>query len=109
MRIAATREYKVLLIPQPLTAPDGSQQWRWWATVLGFPYIVEEACSREQVIDQLKARIDEITRHAEIVTLTAPALPLGPDGTEQDLATQGWDDHGLFRDDPEALQLFDAI
>lgn len=25
------------------------------------------------------------------------------------LHTQGWDDHGLFKDDPEALQLFDEI
>lgn len=25
------------------------------------------------------------------------------------LPAQGWDDHGLFKDDPEALQLFDEI
>ena len=25
------------------------------------------------------------------------------------LVAQGWDDHGLFKDDPEALQLFDEI
>jgi len=30
-------------------------------------------------------------------------------GTDDDLAAQGWDDHGLFKDDPEALKLFDEI
>jgi hypothetical protein len=42
-------------------------------------------------------------------SLIALALPLAQESSEEALVTQGWDDHGLFRNDPEALQLFDAI
>jgi hypothetical protein len=109
MHITTNKEYKVLLIHQPLHAPAGGQQWQWRAMVLDFPSIVEEAFSREEVLNQIKVRIDEITRNAEVVILVAPALPLAQESPEEDLAAQGWDDHGLFRNDPEALQLFDAI
>jgi len=108
MHITTNKEYKVLLTHQPLPVPTGGQQWQWRAMVLDFPSIVEEAFSREEVLNQIKVRIDEITRNAEVVILTAPALPLAQESPE-DLAAQGWDDHGLFRNDPEALQLFDAI
>ena len=107
MHITTNKEYKVLLTHQPLHTQANGQQWR--AMVLDFPSIVEEACSREEVLNQIKIRIDEMTRNAEVVILTAPALPLAQESPEQDLAAQGWDDHGLFRNDPEALQLFDAI
>lgn len=106
MHITTDTEYKVLLTHQPLHAPAGGQHWR--AIVLDFPSIVEEAFSREEVLKQIKVRIDDITRNAEVVILTAPALPLAQESTEE-LAAQGWDDHGLFRNDPEALRLFDAI
>jgi len=109
MHITTNKEYKVLLMHQPLHAPTGGQQWHWQAMVLDFPSIVEEAFSREEVLNQIKVRIDEITRNAEVVILVAPALPLAQESPEEDLAAQGWDDHGLFRNDPEALQLFDAI
>ena len=39
----------------------------------------------------------------------APTPLLVTNGTEADLAIQGWDDHGLFKDAPEALKLFDEI
>jgi|RhiMetdeSRZDD1v2_1073273.scaffolds.fasta_scaffold105540_3 hypothetical protein len=106
MHIQTHKEYKVLLTPQPLhTQADGQQ---WGAIVLEFPSIVEEALSRE-VLNQIKIRIDEMTRNAEVVILTAPAIPLVQESPEEALAAQGWDDHGLFTNDPEALQLFDAI
>jgi hypothetical protein len=108
MSIATDKEYKVLVTHFPLSEPN-EQHGRWRATLLGFPYIVEEAFSREQVIDQIKARIDEILQNSEVITLIAPALSVAINGTEDDLATQGWDDHGLFKDDPEALKLFDEI
>ena len=107
MHITTNKEYKVLLIHQPLHTQADGQQWR--AVVLEFPSIVAEALSREEVLNQIRIRIDEITRNAEVVILTAPALPLVQESPEKDLAAQGWDDHGLFRNDPEALQLFDAI
>ena len=77
---------------------------------MGFPGIAEEGASREQVIRQIQARIVEILRHSEIVTLTVPALPSqAVTQGEDELLAQGWDDHGLFKDDPEALKLFDEI
>lgn len=109
MHITTNKEYKVLLIHQPLHASASGQQWQWRAMVLDLPSIVEEAFSREEVLNQIKARINEITRNAEVVILIAPALPLAQESSEEALAAQGWDDHGLFSNDPEALQLFDAI
>jgi len=107
MHIPTNKEYKVLLTHQPLHTQADGQQWR--AVVLEFPSIVEEACSREEVLHQIKIRIGEITRDAEVVILTTPALPLAQESPEKELTIQGWDDHGLYRNDPEALQLFDAI
>ena len=108
MSATQTKEYKVLLTQSSPPTPEGAQE-AWRATILGFPYLVEEASSRAQVLNQLKVRLDEITRHSEIVTLTAPALSLPENGTEDELAAQGWDDHGLFKGDQEALHLFMAI
>lgn len=67
----------LLLTHQPLHTPAGGRQWR--AMVLDFSSIVEEAFSREEVLNQIKVKIDEITRNAEVVILTAPALPLAQD------------------------------
>jgi len=112
MNITTDNEYRVLVTHSPVREPNG-QPGRWWATVLGFPHIAEEGGSREQVIRQIQDRLAEILRHSEIVTLTAPALssvaaPEEP-GEGDALLAQGWDDHGLFKDDPEALKLFDEI
>jgi len=80
-----------------------------WLFYLEFPDIAEEGVSREQVIEQIQVRLAETLRRSEIVTLTVPALS-SPVETEEDaLKAQGWDDHGLFKDDPEALKLFDEI
>ena len=106
MSIATDEEYKVLVTRSPASEPNG-QQWHWRANVLGFPDLVEEADSREQVLRQIQSRIGELLRQAEIVTVTAPAL-LPAEETDE-LHAQGWDDHGLFKDDPQALELFDEI
>ena len=108
MSTTRIKEYKVLLTHYSPTDSE-TQHEGWRATLLGFPYLVAEAASREQALTQLKARLDELTRHSEVVTLTAPALPLPQNGAEDELAVQGWDDHGLLREDREALQLFDEI
>jgi hypothetical protein len=109
MNTAIDKEYRVLVTHSPVREPNG-QPGRWWATVLGFPYIAEEAVSREQVIQQIQARLAEILRHSEVVTLTVPALsPVAATEDENALLAQGWDDHGLFKDDLEALTLFDEI
>lgn len=109
MSTATNEEYRVLVTHLPASEPNGLP-WRWRATVLGFPDIAEEAISREQVIAQIQARLAETLRRSEIVTLTVPTLS-SPAATEEDdvLRAQGWDDHGLFKDDPEALKLFDEI
>lgn len=109
MSIAIDKEFRVLVTQAPVREPNG-QPGRWRATALGFPDIAEEGASREQVIRQIQARIVEILQHSEIVTLTVPALP-SPVATKEDdeLLAQGWDDHGLFKNDPEALKLFDEI
>jgi hypothetical protein len=109
MSTTMNKEYKVLLTHRLLTESASGQQACWRATVLGFPYLVEEAESREQVLCQLQARLEEMTQNAEVVTLTAPVPSLVHNGSEDELTAHGWDDHGLFKDDWEAVQLFDAI
>jgi hypothetical protein len=106
MSIAIEKEFRVLVTQTSVTEPNG-QQGRWRATALAFPGIAEEGASREQVIRQIQARIVEILRHSEIVTLTVPAFPLTKE--DEELLARGWDDHGLFKNDPEALKLFDEI
>jgi hypothetical protein len=108
MSATRTKEYKVLLTHSPRVDLEGRQEG-WRATILGFPYIVEEAASRDQALSQLKARLDAMTLHSEVVTLTAPVLTPPENATEDELATRGWTDHGLFREDQEALQLFEEI
>lgn len=109
MENVGNREYKVLLTHKRLGESAGDQQWCWQATVLGFPAIVEQAVSREQVITQIRERIDELTRNSEVITLTAPVLPRGKSSAHDELAVEGWNDYGLFKDDPDALTLFDDI
>lgn len=106
MSVVIDKEFRVLVTQTPVSDPN-CQAVRWRAMALGFPDIAEEGASREQVIRQIQARILEILRHSEIVTLTVPALPLTKE--DEELLTQGWDDHGLFKNDPEALKLFDEI
>ncbi|GEM_PF-1083551 len=108
MNITTNTEYKVLLTRQPPATPEAGQQQCWRATVLGFPYLTAEACSREQALDQIRAGLEELLRHAEIVTVTAPSLPLALNGDDQ-LVAMGWHDYGIFANDPEALKLFDEI
>lgn len=108
MSVTRTKEYKVLLT-HSIHAEREGQQEGWRATILGFPYIVEEAASREQALSQLKARLDAMTLHSEVVTVTAPVLTALENGTEDALIARGWTDHGLFREDQEALQLFEEI
>ena len=108
MSITANTEYQVLLTRQESAAPEAGQPQCWRATVLGFPYLVAEACSREQALDRIKAGLDELLRQSEIVTVTAPAPPSALNGDDQ-LAAMGWDDYGFFANDPDALKLFDEI
>jgi hypothetical protein len=107
MQAVAAHDYKVLLTHFTTLKAKGGTRWR--ATLLDFPAIVEEAFSREQALQQIKGRIVELVTHAEIITLQAPALPAELNDSADALAAQGWDDHGLFKDDQTALQLFDEI
>lgn len=107
MSNAIEHEYKVLMTHSPVVKAKGSQRWR--ATLLGFPYIIEEASSRDQAIHQIKARLADMLTHAEIVTLHAPTFSLEANGAGNELTAQGWGDHGLFKDDLAALQIFDEI
>jgi len=106
MQTIPQQEYKVLMTHSPMAKTKGKQRWR--ATLVGFPDIVEEALSRDQAIKQIEARLADMLAHAEIITLHGPALP-ATNGLNDDLSTQGWDDHGLFKNDPAALQLFEEI
>ena len=81
-------------------------QQRYWTE---FRSIVEEAVSREQALEKVKTRIADMASRAEIVTLQAPALPIESNETEDKLLANGWDDHGIFKDNPAALQLFDEV
>lgn len=107
MQTVTQQEYKVLMTHLPVTKAKDRQRWR--ATLLGFPDIVEEAFSRDQAIKQIEARLVDMLSHAEIITLHGPALPTETKGATDELTTQGWDDHGLFKAAPDALRLFDEI
>lgn len=107
MRSATEHEYKVLMLPPLAAIAKGSPRWR--AMLLDFPSIVEEAASRDQVIKQIKARLADMLAHAEIITLHTPAFPEAANGAPDELTAQGWDDHGLFKDDADALQIFGEI
>ncbi|MGH9847683.1 MAG: hypothetical protein ACREEM_54020, partial [Blastocatellia bacterium] len=109
MSSTANTKYQVLLTPQPAAAPEAGQPQCWRATVLGFPNLIAEACSREQALDQIKTSLEEILRRSEIVTVTVPTLPAVLNGADSELAAMGWDDYGIFANDPEALKLFDEI
>ncbi len=107
MKNTINQEYQVLVTHLPLGESNGRTE-RWRAAVLGFPLLAEEAVSREQALSQLQAKLVELSQHSELATVSAPALL--PRLNEPDaLHAQGWDDHGLFKDDPEALRLFDEI
>lgn len=107
MELATEQSYQVLLTHTPAAQIENGH--RWQATVLGFPSIREEALSRDQVIAQIKRRITDMVTHAEIVTVQAPAFSVTANGTDDELTAQGWGDHGVFKDDPDALQIFDEI
>ena len=107
MQTSIQQEYKVLMTHSPATKAKGSQRWR--ATLVGFPDIVEEASSRNQAIKQIEQRLADMLTHAEIITVHAPTQPSAANGSTDELAAQGWDDHGIFKDDPAALQIFDEI
>jgi hypothetical protein len=109
MSLVTMQEYKVLLTQRLLANPAGEQHPCWQATIMEFPYLSEEAGSREQVIEQLRSKIEELGRNAAIITLTAPVLPSEITGTDRELAAQGWDDYAMFENDSEALLLFDYI
>lgn len=81
----------------------------WQAVVLGLPAVAARGTSRQEVIEQITERLNQTLQHAEIITLTLAASDNGQPGAEDKLAAMGWDDHGLFKDDPEALALFDEI
>ncbi len=107
MNIVADAEYKVLVTHLPVSGQNRSQ---WRALLLGFPDMVAEADSREQAITQLEGRLRDLLRHSEIMTLTAPPLTNSAAiDDEAVLRAQGWDDHGLFKNDPEALLMFEEI
>jgi hypothetical protein len=107
--LIVNNEYSVLLTP-PLVNGSNGQAGYWQATVMGFPDIAEKAASREQVLRQIQNRLTEVMRYSEIVSLTIPA-PSAPALTneEEALRAMGWTHYGLFKDDPEALKLFDEI
>jgi hypothetical protein len=52
-----------------------------------------------------------IDKEFRVLITQAPVREPTPVATREDdeLLAQGWDDHGLFKNDPEALKLFDEI
>ncbi len=107
MNIVADAEYKVLVTRLPVSGQNRSP---WRALLLGFPDMVVEADSREQAISQLEGKLRDLLRHSEIMTLAAPSsASFVPADDDAALRAQGWDDHGLFRNDTEALMMFDEI
>jgi len=110
MQTAIEQEYKILITHAPESnEQDGQIGQRWWAMMLDFPFIVEEALSRNQALAQVERRIATMMSNAEVITLRAPEISLETNGSDDKLIAQGWHDHGLFKNDPGALELFDEI
>ena len=107
MNTTTEQEYRVLITQSPASNANGTH--RWLATLLGFPFIVEEAVSRAQVIEKLKTRIANMALHTEIITLQAPALPIEENEIDPELAALGWDDYGQLKGDADALRMYDEI
>lgn len=107
MQTAIQQEYKVLMMRSPTAKVKGGHHWR--ATLLGFPNIVEEAFSRDEAIKQIEARLADLLTDAEIITVHALTQTIAANDSTDELATQGWDDYGIFKDDPAALQIFEEI
>ena len=130
--LSENQEYQIFLTQIPAHQTNGdSPKPYWWATLLGFPFIVETSDSRHQVLMQVKQRIADMLKNAEIVTVRASELdelgevePLpssvsameeqhnveeDDDIDHEQLRAMGWTHYGIFKDDPEALLLFDEI
>lgn len=110
MQAIAEQEYQVLITH---TITEESKP-SWWATLLGFPFVVEEAFSREQVIAKIRKRIADMVAQSEIITLSAPALSAEANGISENkidaqLLANGWDDFGQLKGDESALAMYDEI
>ena len=133
MSLAENQEYQIFLTHIPAASANGdSPKSHWWATLLGFPFIVETAVTRHEVLAQIKQRIADMIKNAEIVTVRASELAeltmsepvLSPvsaaqtkgksltkddDIDREQLMAMGWDDYGLYSNEPDAMLLFDEI
>lgn len=96
------QNYQVLI-----TRENGHAAWR--AVVLGMPAIFAHADTRDKVIERIREKLGNALQWAEIITVTPMAATNGDQTSEDRLAAMGWNDHGIFKDDPEALKLFDDI
>ncbi|HKQ78087.1 MAG TPA: hypothetical protein VJ810_30595 [Blastocatellia bacterium] len=85
----------------------------WRASVQGFPECRAEAETRDRVITAIKACLDELMRHTEVIRVEAPAPTIQPQDLNGDIEyttfEQEWPDFGAFRDDPTLDELFDDI
>jgi hypothetical protein len=96
------QSYQVLI-----TRENGHAAWR--AVVLGMPAIFAHADTREKVIERVREKLGDALQWAEIITVTPAIASNGNQSTGDELAAMGWKHHGMFKDDPEALKLFDEI
>lgn len=98
-------EYAVVITKEPTS--------RWQAAVQGWPDCTAEAETREEVIANIKARLNEQVRHTEVIHIEAPAPALSPQSSngaaEYTTFAEEWPDFGVFRDDPTLDDLFDEI
>jgi predicted RNase H-like HicB family nuclease len=85
----------------------------WRAAVQGLPGCKAEAETRDQVITAIKACLDELMRHTEVIRVEAPAPTMGTQNLNgvagYTTFEQAWPDFGVFRDDPTLDELFDDI
>ena len=119
----ANQEYQIFLTHIPAVSSNGSSpEPHWWATLLGFPFIVETAVTRHQVLIQIKQWIADMFKNAEIVTVRASELAelmvaksepsfkeKDDDRDREQLVAMGWDDYGSYSNEPDAMLLFDEI
>jgi predicted RNase H-like HicB family nuclease len=110
MSLIQSSQYQVRLF-----APNGHGD-HWNAVVTELPFIQAQGDTRAEALARVEARLQETIEHSETVTVTvnneSPSIiveALSENELIETLRARGYTGLGIFKDNPEALELFDEI
>lgn len=110
MSLIRSSQYQVRLF-----APNGHGD-HWNAVVSELPFIQAQADTRAEALVQIEARLQETIEHSEAVTVIVqreyPPInveELSENELIEALQARGHTALGIFKDNPEALEMFDEI